>query len=722
VVETGLNRKDLKNMANASDSPAAERKYFTGTLRADLELFRGEPEADGSATWIVFDPVSDKYFRLSEEDHRIISCMSENLELDAFLAKVKNCGIHADKEKIIKVLNFLNQGNLMLPMYKATEDKVEKHQEMKRRNLIHLILYTYLFFKIPLLSPDRFLDRTVNFVKTIFNKWTFLTLGAIAGCGYVCLIVKWQKLTEEFINTINFQGMVRYSIAVVIIKCVHEFAHAYAAKTVGIRVRRMGMAFIVFFPRLYTDLTDSWRIPDRHKRFLIDGAGILSEIIIGGWAALAWANSGPGLTQAVAYYIFTVSIISTALINGNPFIRYDGYYLLMDLVNIDNLQMRGTGRIRELFRKYCFGIDHKPDDNTQGWKKHFLIIFGISSFIYRIFLYTSIILIVYYYFEKAIGIVLLLLEIYLLAVKPFMMETKMIIALKNKIKMRNYIISLSGAGALLLTLFMPLPWNIAIPCEVKPAVSNMVYARTDGFLGELCVKDKGRAKKGEIIFKQTNPFIEWDLKEAALDKAIGAFELDFAQSNAATLGLAQVKLQALKNAEIALDELRHKKSLLTTASAIDGIFALYDLHLTPGKWLHKGEIIGEVFEPERQIVAAFIKETDFKKISGDEKVLITLEDGIESYRGKIVSTAPVPVILAPSPLINYFGGRIMCYPLPDANSFQPMEPYYRINIAVADGENLPPGRTGVVWLRKYSSIGGNFLREALSVLQKELYF
>ena len=132
-------------MDNTSDSPAPERKYYTGTLRTDLELFRGEPETDGSATWIVFDPVSDKYFRLSEEDHQIIGCMSENLELEAFLAKVKNRGIHADKEKILKVLNFLNQSNLMLPVYKMTEEKVEKHQVMKRRNFINLLLYTYLF-------------------------------------------------------------------------------------------------------------------------------------------------------------------------------------------------------------------------------------------------------------------------------------------------------------------------------------------------------------------------------------------------------------------------------------------------------------------------------------------------------------------------------------------------------------------------------------------------
>ena len=178
----------------------------------------------------------------------------------------------------------------------------------------------------------------------------------------------------------------------------------------------------------------------------------------------------------------------------------------------------------------------------------------------------------------------------------------------------------------------------------------------------------------------------------------------------------------MKNAEIALNELQHKKSLLTVTSTINGVFALYDLHLKPGKWLHKGEIIGEVYEPGRQVVAAFIKETEFKQIRGDEKVSITLEDKVGAYYGKIVSAAPVPVLLPPSPLVNLFGGKIMCYPSPDYNVFQPIEPYYRINIAVADNVTLPPGRTGTVWLRKYSSIGGNFLREVLSVLQKELSF
>ena len=171
-------------MDNIPDSPPPnlpppERKMYTGSLRTDLELFRGEPEPDGSATWIVFDPVSDKYYRLSEEYHQIIGCMSENMELDAFMDKLRKRGVRSDKDVIMKVLSFLNYNNLMLHVYKVSEEKAAKHQEMKRKNLINIILYTYLFFKVPLLSPDHFLERTLGTVKKIFNKWTFFLLGIV---------------------------------------------------------------------------------------------------------------------------------------------------------------------------------------------------------------------------------------------------------------------------------------------------------------------------------------------------------------------------------------------------------------------------------------------------------------------------------------------------------------------------------------------------------------
>lgn len=701
-----------------------EKKPFTGELRSDLEIFNGEPDSNGNQNWVIFDPVSDKYFRLNAENHSIVGALSGNMELDVFVDKLHSLGINANREKVTRVLHFLHQSNLMMPIYQVSENKISKFRQTKRNAFFHILLNTYLFFKIPILQPDRMLSRTVGIVSQIFNWWTIMFITIIAVAGYISLIIGWHKLTADFLSTINFQGLMRYSFAVILIKFIHEFAHAYTAKARGVRVRRMGMAFIVFFPRLYTDLTDSWRISSRKNRFLIDSAGIISELLIGGWAALVWANSGPGVTQSIAYYIFAVSIINTVLINGNPFIRYDGYYLLMDLVNIDNLQSRSIERIREKFRQYCFGIDYHGSDNTRGWKKSFLIFFGIASFLYRIFLYTSIILIVYFQFTKTLGILLLILEVWLLIIKPCLMEYKTIIMLKDKIKKRNFILSIAGVSLVLLTLLLPLPWNIALPCEIKPAQTAMIYAKNDGYLEKLYVDDGKNVNRGDLVMVQRNPSVEWTLRESQLELEICNLELDSTQSSTSTLGQTQIKFQAKRNAETSVKEFQHKIAALTFNSPIGGIFALYDRHLKPGKWLHKGEIIGEIFNPEKMIVTAYIPETDLKKIKGNEQVSITLNDLPGSYDGKIIcSVTPSPVVLPSSPLLNVYGGIIACYPSEEPNTFQPIEPHYRIDIEINSKLDVPAaGRTGTIWMRKYSSIGGTVMRNALSTLLKELSF
>lgn len=707
-----------------SEDKQPEKKHFTGELRTDLEIFKGEPDSNGKPNWIIFDPVSDKYFRISGEDHSIIGTISENCEVDAFIEKLCLRGIHCEKDKVLRILNFLHQSNLMLPIYHVTEEKMLKFREAKRRAFIHMLLNTYLFFKVPILKPDRLLARTIGTVTQIFNWWTLMFITVIAVSGYISLITGWHKFTADLLGTINLQGLIRYSLAIVLIKFVHEFAHAYTAKACGIRVRRMGVAFIIFFPRLYTDLTDSWRIPSRKSRFWIDSAGIISELLIGGWAALVWAYSGPGVTQSVAYYIFAVSIINTVLINGNPFIRYDGYYLLMDVVNIDNLQSRSIERIRENFRHYCFGIEYTNNDNTRGIKKAFLIFFGIASFLYRIFLYTSIILIVYFQFTKTLGILLLVLEIWLLIIKPFMAEYKMIKLLKNKIKKRNALSSMIGTCAVLLALFLPLPWNISLPCEIKPAQTTLLYAKNDGYLEMLYFDDGNQVKLGQKVMTQYNPAIGWTLRESQLELEICDFELDSAQSSITTLGQTQIKLQAKRNAENTVKEFKHKLNSLEFYSPIDGVLALYDRHLKQGKWLRKGEIIGEIFNPDKMIVTAYIPEAELKKINGNEHVSIALTDMPGSFSGKIVSpVTPSPVVLPPSPLLHIFGGKITCYPSEEQNTFMPLEPHYRIDIEFDRKPDIPAaGRTGTIWLRKYSSVGGTILRNTFSTLLKELSF
>ncbi len=690
-----------------------------GELRPDLELFRGDRNEFGEATWVIFDPVADTYFRITDEDYRIIRLWTGNPEPQAFVAKLANAGLRVAPERLLLLSAFMYQNGLLRPGYRTSEERCMKMREMRKKMFWHMMLNYYLFFRIPLWSPDRFICRTRDVVETVFNRWVLAALRVLAGIGYLCLIVNWYRFTDAFLNSISLQGMIRYSIAVMVIKVIHEFSHAYTARHFGCRVRRMGVAFIFFFPRLYTDLTDSWRVRDRYRRFLIDGAGIFSELIIGGIAALVWTNTGPGLTHAVSYYIFAVSIINTVLINGNPFIRYDGYYMLMDLVNIDNLQKRGTIVVRNLWRHYLFGLPAEPDP-SRGWKRAFLIAYGFGMFFYRIFLYLSIILLVYFNFAKAVGIVLLILEVYLMILKPIMGEGKALFMNRKRMNRRKALLSLSGAALIIALLAVPLPWRIAAPCEVAAPGAVMIYAPENGIAVQLPPEDGSRVTAGDLLLLQENPQLDWRLQEADVGIALDSEQLDQAERSDQLLGQVAIIRESLESSRATREETLRRRELLATKAPLDGIFTRRDRHLTPGKRLNRGDLIGEIHPSQSPQITAYVSEEDVKFLRVGDTVSVELNGDLPSYPGKITSIREVTTLLSPSPLLDAFGGPILTTPI-EENAFLPQTACYRVEVLLTD-QTLPTGRSGTTRIRRYASIGGNLLRTVLRVLRRELSF
>ncbi len=701
-----------------------QKQIYTGVLRKDLSIFKGNKDNTGSKTWVISDPVSDKYFRISEKEYSVISLLYTNSPLDELLHKINLNNPEINKKDVMTVLAFLSNNNLLQGSYKSTENRLQQLRKLKAKALPAKLIASYLFFRIPLWSPDDFLSKTTDTVKAVLNKWLLMLLFIIAICGYVGVITHWNKFTAAIMGSLNYSGLIKYGITIIILKIFHEFGHAYSAKFAGIRVRRFGIGFIIFFPRFFTDITDSWRLKGRKQRMLIDSAGILVELLIGGLAALVWLNTGPGTVNTISYFVFAVSIINTVLVNGNPFIRYDGYYLLMDLVNIDNLQQQGTIEIKLLNRKYFFGIKEQISHTISGWKKYFVIIYGISSFIYRIFLYTGIILIIYFKFTKAVGIVLVCLEIYVLVIRPFTNEIRQIMLKKDKIQKKNFLISASVFAVLLIILFAPLPWLITIPCIVDSSKSNVIYIKQDGFLDKYSVKNYQKVKEGQLLFTQSNPYLDFKNTEQKIRLKINKVELDQQRSYFKTTMPDKAKLQQILNTQNDINENYRKQKLLKVTSPINGIFILFDWHLKTGKWLSKGEPVGEVFSQDNVLISAYVDETNINQIYVNDSVKIYLHGDINSYLGKVQSINPVPSkIWSPSPLLSSAGGPLEVLKRENNYTFLLKNYFYQI-IIKPDKKyvTLKYSRTGNVEMRKYSSIGFNFIRKVIKIIQRELTF
>ncbi|UDQ97282.1 efflux RND transporter periplasmic adaptor subunit [Lentisphaerota bacterium WC36G] len=708
---------------NNADTPNKLDKFSTGMLRFDLKLIPGGIDINAFESFVLFDPVTDNYFRLTKENKRIIELITEDMKLSKFIAKLRRHGITAPDEKVISLIGFLHQSNLTMPTANTTHQRVLKMHEQMNNNRLKMLLSSYLFFKIPLIKPDNFLNKTAALIKAIFNKWSIFLLVFLAVIGYICVVFNFHKLSDIFIKSISIKGLIRYSIAIVIIKIVHEFAHAYMTKLSGCRVRRMGIAVVFFMPRLYSDLTDAWRVSSRHKRFLIDGAGIISELIIGGLAALVWANTMSGNTNTVAYYIFAVSIINTVFVNGNPLIRYDGYYMLMDFLNVDNLQKRSIEMMKYIRHRYWFGIAGKVPDGFYTNARVYLVLYGIGAYIYRIFLYTSIIMVVYFQFTKAIGIILLILEVYVLIIMPLQMEIKQLIMLRKKMTAKNVLITSSLTAILLAIFIIPLPWSIEMPCITQSDNASFVYTQTDGYLQKIYVKDGDIVQKGDAIVKLDDPNLNWLLADQVQEKKIAQTKLDALNTDIETLSAVNTQKLILNQVNESISQTHHLQKMLTNKAQSSGTFALFDRKLKQGKWLEKGTFIGEVFSKDEIVLHAFIVESDYSKVKINDQVNFTISDNLKVYKGKVASIFPVPTELRPSPLLQPFGGPILCNKVSDV-TYKPLTQYYELKI-IPDSDiknELLNGRTGTVSIKKYSSLAWNMITNARNIINKELSF
>ena len=691
-------------------------------LRRDLQLLPGEADSSGDPTWLLFDPVADRYFRISGKSHAIISRWSSRHTPETLQEVLLRAGIEVDVDEILRTAVFLESNNLLMQGYGVAEKKTAAFEAAKEYGLFHRFLASYISFRVPLWNPDHFLDDTAAGVRRACNRWVVFAIVLVAILGYIGLGTHWEQVVEAARNSLSFAGLFQYSLAIIALKVFHEFAHAYAAKWEGVRVRRMGIAFIVFFPRFYTDLTDAWRILDARKRMVIDAAGILFELVAGGWAALVWWNTGPGLVHQVAFNIFAVATLNTVFVNGNPAIRYDGYYLLMDFIRIDNLQQRATQQFQGWFRWIFFGIPRESQpQKIQKWRLHFLSVYAVLAFFYRIFLYTSIILIVYWKFTKVLGIILLILEAYLLFLLPLAREIKALYLLRHQYRILPVSISAAIFAGIAIILLVPLPWALAIPCEARPASRAVAAADQEGFLKAIHIADGQTVKSGQLLFSLENPFDEWQEKQDAILARHLETEADQLSIDPQKLGISQVKLKQLATVKGRLDEARRRRTHLAIDAAIDGRVSLVDPYLSLGKWIKAGEPLADVYNPVGAEIEAFVRETDLRFIHVDETVAIRFPDELKVRHGVVRRIVPAAVEdLHASPLLDLSNGPIAT--IPGKTPITLRDAYYRINILPDPRSSIPPGRSGEVIAVRHTSIAAHLYAIILNLLQKELSF
>ncbi len=667
----------------------------TGALRNDIELIPSGKHGDFP---MLFDPQADAYFKISPKSMNIIARLNQSYPVAEFLQKLNETGIHVSQQELLELLAFLQQNNLISPEYGHISAKRNQHRKMREKTTFLRLSAAYLFFKLPPIRPEKFLQAAKPFLSPLASKPFIIALLIPAVLGYLMVIRYFDQVSTAFINSLTWAGLANYFFAILFLKLIHESAHVISATHFDCRVRGIGLGFMVFFPRLFTDTTDSWRLP-RKQRLLVDGAGIIIELLLGGIAALLWVYLPEGSKmKATMFYVFAVSTISTILVNGNPCIRYDGYYLLCDITGIENLMTRSAEYVKQFWRWFFLRLGTRPHERHGA----FLLVFGVASFIYRLFLYTSIILIIYHKFVQAIAVVLVFFELYSIVIYPFYREFKTIRMLSKRSTNRaRWILAAVVLVLVTLVMLLPISWNISLPGEIKPEKQLLISVVEPGYLTGKLPRFPVNVKKNDLLFELNSPLLDFSSQRLRWTLIYDEQLFALLQLEEKTLGRAIVSQEKINSDRVGQEEFVRRKAALTVNAEMDGVFVPRIRDTNAGMYLPKGKLVAEIVSPQL-IVQAYAGDRDIARLTprkdadGNDvplTVTVKLPDTLKEYSGTIKEVFHVPAKLRNSPLLQHFGGPIPVY-LDESKpgEYPSVMALYRIEIAFDEQPELFAGR------------------------------
>ena len=634
---------------------------------------------------MLFDPQADAYYRISERAGRIISQMTTVMVLSDFLAKLEKNGIAASAAEVVKLLTFLQQNNLLVPEYQEASQKREKLADIREKSRFLRWASAYMYFRLPPLHPEKFCQKFGPYISFAASKKSVMLLLIPAVAGFILVLRDLSEICRVFADTLSWAGMVKYFAAIIVLKIIHEAAHLLAATRFNCRVRGIGVGFMLFYPRLYTDTTDSWQLPQK-QRLLIDGAGIIAELLAGGIAALLYFCLGPGAWKSTMFYIFAVSTISSLLVNGNPFIRYDGYYILCDITGIDNLMMRSGEYIRQCWRHYLLGIGSKPQEKHR-W---FMMIFGLGALIYRIFLYTAIILVIYHKFIKVAAWILLVLEVWMIFLLPVIREVVTIRKLASGKAVRaGWLLGSALVLAVSVILFIPWNWSFSLAGEVVPEKRHPVTVKEGGYLLHDLPDMPCRTAADAKLFSLASPQLV--MAQEKMQNLLKQDELQHRmdlvdEKKFASGGISARKVISDRNA---LAELQRRQQELNVRSPADGIFYPVPADkFCKGRFLPRGSAVGEV-RTVNSVIYAYADEKDVGKLHPGDRAEIYVDGEISGYPARVTAIDPVAQELTASPLLQDHGGAIpVRYDEKDAGRSHSAGLFYRVELSWA-GRDVP---------------------------------
>lgn len=590
-------------------------------LRGHVQIHRHHYR--GRLWYLIQDHSSGRFHRFTEDAYAVVSLLDGRHSLDdiwTLMVRRYGEGVMRQDDIVQLIAKLYRADALVMDAPPNTAELFDR--ATRTRGKMRMMRWrSPLSIRVPLLDPGAFLDRTVRFVRPLFSPFGALLWLATVISAVVLAGIHWEALTDNVVDRVLGSGnLLILLLTFPLVKVFHEFGHAYATRAMGGEVHEMGVIFLVLMPVPYCEASSASAFSERHKRVVVGAAGMIVELFIASLAMWIWAGAEPGLVRAVAFNVMIIAGISTLLFNGNPLIRFDGYYILSDLVEIPNLAVRSNQYFGYLIQRYLFGVKGQDSPASGPGEARWLFGYAVGSFFYRIFLTIVIVL---FLAEKffVIGILLAAWAFVLMAVLPLWRQLMFLV--KNPrlrgSRARAIAVSAAAVAGLAWLAMLPLPLATLVEGVVWVPESARVRMQTEGFVDRVAVADGQRVNAGQVLVVSVNPALSAraDVLEARLAELTAQME-SYQRQDLVQLELAREQVQTVG---AQLDSLRAELDALVLRSHADGVFHLGDARELVGRFLPRGAMVGFVNTPGDAVARVVVPQSSVDLVRSDTRAV-----------------------------------------------------------------------------------------------------
>ena len=664
----------------------------------------------GVRWYILQDPADNCFFRMSDAAYYFVAMLDGRRTVNqAWQVCMERFGDNAPTQgEAIDLLGRLHNANLLQGNIAPDAKTLFKRHRKRVWRGVRGAMGNLLFVRIPLWDPDRFLDRWVKLVGRVFSGYGLALWSGLLAAGLWAVGGHAEALAEGTANVLAPDNLPLLYAAVVLVKLAHEMGHGFACKHFGQRtgaggeVHQMGVTFLFFTPLPFVDASSAWGLRNRWHRIVVGAGGMLAELAIASVAAILWVRTADGtMAHAIAYNIMFIASVSSLAFNGNPFLRYDAYYILLDLLEIPNLESRSRLYAFYLIKRYLWGLGTAFDPSHTPGEKGWLIFYAVAATACRLVVFSAIALVLMGKFFS-IGVLLAAILIGRWVLLPPGRLIRYLATSRELVRHRKRAVLTSAAAAFLVFAAVGcvrMPDRSRVEGVIDPRDYSVIHMQTAGFIEQVLESGQPVGPDGPAVVKATSP--ELTAKRDRVRAELRRLRVGRQTAQTRDAAAAQIMKEKMAAFEEQVARLEDDWQALAPKAPIPGTWVAPDGGRMTAMYVKQGQRVGVVVNLDRLRIRAVASQRVASRLieSASRDVEIRLRNRPDiDFSGRIERIIPAGQERLPSAALGYAAGGATRTELEDPSGKRAAEPFFEILVApvVPATLTLRPGQTVVL--------------------------